>query len=131
MLNAGESLKLFRLVPVAAPNDSNWDVAENMGEVVVRAFSPADARVVAAQAELDFTEINSMPAEETRPAMQAPSATSGFMPCESKSRPSISGRKGRAALSKARSLLRQSSRRRFCEGGSLPHIMRFRSAAQK
>lgn len=63
MLNAGESLKLFRLVPVAAPNDSNWDVAENMGEVVVRAFSPADARVVAAQAELDFTEIDSMPAE--------------------------------------------------------------------
>ena len=63
MLNPNESLKLFRLVPVAAPDDPNWALAGNMGEVVVRAFSPADARVVAAQAELDFTEIDSMPAE--------------------------------------------------------------------
>lgn len=63
MLDSSESLKLFRLVPVARANDPNWDVAENMGEVIVRAFSPADARVVAAQAELDFTEIDALPAE--------------------------------------------------------------------
>ncbi|MDQ0321185.1 hypothetical protein QO002_003323 [Pararhizobium capsulatum DSM 1112] len=63
MLQATKTLKLFRLVPVAQPTDPNWDVAENMGEVVVRAFSPADARVVAAQAELDFMEIDAMPAE--------------------------------------------------------------------
>ena len=58
-----ERLKLFRLVPVAGVNDPNWDNASNHGAVVVRAFSPADARVTAAQAELDFTEIDSMPAE--------------------------------------------------------------------
>ncbi len=58
-----DKLKLYRLVPVAAANDPNWDNADYQGEVVVRAFSAADARVVAAQAELDFTEIDASPAE--------------------------------------------------------------------
>lgn len=58
-----EKLKLFRLVPVASANDPNWDNASNQGAVVVRAFSAADARVTAAQAELDFTEIDALPAE--------------------------------------------------------------------
>jgi hypothetical protein len=58
-----DRLKLFRLVPVARANDPNWDSADNQGEFVVRAFSPADARVAAAEAELDFTEIDALPAE--------------------------------------------------------------------
>lgn len=58
-----DRLKLYRLVPVAAVNDPNWENADYQGEVVVRAFSAADARVVAAQAELDFTEIDALPAE--------------------------------------------------------------------
>lgn len=58
-----EILKLYRLVPVAAPDDPNWGSADNQGEILVRAFSPADARIAAAEAELDFTEIDSLPAE--------------------------------------------------------------------
>lgn len=58
-----EQLKLFRLVPVAAPDDMNWDNAPNQGEVVVRARSSGDARVVAAEAELDFMEIDALPGD--------------------------------------------------------------------
>jgi hypothetical protein len=58
-----DKLKLYRLVPVARAGDSNWDSAENQGEIIVRAFSPADARITAAEAELDFTEIDAAPAE--------------------------------------------------------------------
>lgn len=46
-----ERLALYRLVPTARPDDPNWDRAPNRGEVVVRAKSSGDARVVAAQAE--------------------------------------------------------------------------------
>ncbi len=58
-----EQLKLYRLVPIAAPGDTNWDLAPNQGEVVVRARSSGDARVVAAEAELDFTEIDALPGD--------------------------------------------------------------------
>jgi len=58
-----ERLKLYRLVPVARAGDPNWDSADNQGEVIVRALSPADARITAAEAELDFTEIDASPAE--------------------------------------------------------------------
>lgn len=58
-----EQLKLFRLVPVAAATDTNWDIAPNQGEVVVRARSSGDARVVAAEAELDYTEIDALPGD--------------------------------------------------------------------
>lgn len=58
-----ERLKLFRLVPVAAATDTNWDIAPNQGEVVVRARSSGDARVVAAEAELDYTEIDALPGD--------------------------------------------------------------------
>lgn len=47
-------LRLFRLVPVAEPDDPRWDVATNHGTVLVRAESPADARAVAAWAEREF-----------------------------------------------------------------------------
>ncbi len=58
-----EQLKLFRLVPVAAATDTNWDIAPNQGEVVVRARSSGDARVVAAEAELDYLEIDALPGD--------------------------------------------------------------------
>lgn len=62
-IRRSETLKLYRLIPVARAGDPNWNSAENQGEVVVRAFSAADARVTAAEAELDFTEIDAAPAE--------------------------------------------------------------------
>jgi hypothetical protein len=42
---------IYRLVPVAPTDDPNWDLATNQGEVVVRALSSGDARIVAAHAE--------------------------------------------------------------------------------
>lgn len=48
-----ERLALYRLVPTARPEDPNWGRAPNRGEVVVRAKSSGDARVVAAQAETE------------------------------------------------------------------------------
>jgi hypothetical protein len=48
-----ERLSLYRLIPIAGPDDTNWDRAPNRGEVVVRARSSGDARVVAAQAETE------------------------------------------------------------------------------
>lgn len=44
-------MPLYRLVPIAAPDDSNWDRAINQGEVVVRARSSGEARAIAAIAE--------------------------------------------------------------------------------
>ncbi|MFP5076680.1 hypothetical protein ACLE20_05185 [Rhizobium sp. YIM 134829] len=58
-------LRLYRQVPVARAEDPRWDKAENQGEILVRAESPADARLVASEAELDFTEIDAKPAEGT------------------------------------------------------------------
>ncbi|MCO5136466.1 MULTISPECIES: hypothetical protein [unclassified Shinella] len=58
-----EQLKLYRLVPIAAAGDTNWDIAPNQGEVVVRARSSGDARVVAAEAELDYMEIDALPGD--------------------------------------------------------------------
>lgn len=58
-----EQLKLYRLIPVAAATDTNWDLAPNQGEVVVRARSSGDARVVAAEAELDYLEIDALPGD--------------------------------------------------------------------
>lgn len=59
-----DGLKLYRLVPAAAPDDPNWDLAPSHGEVVVAALTSGDARVVAAEAELDFLEIDGSPAED-------------------------------------------------------------------
>lgn len=55
------ALALYRLVPIALANDPRWDLATNQGEVVVRAYSPADARLVAAEAEIDFMDVDAMP----------------------------------------------------------------------
>lgn len=55
------NLSLYRLAPLAEPGDPRWDNAPSHGEVVVCAYSPADARLVAAAAERDFLEIDAMP----------------------------------------------------------------------
>ncbi|OLP59486.1 hypothetical protein BJF93_11525 [Xaviernesmea oryzae] len=62
-------LHIYRLVPIAAPDDPRWDNAPSHGEILVRAASPADARIVAAEAELDFLEVDAMPAEGTSTRM--------------------------------------------------------------
>lgn len=56
---------IYKLTPCAGDWDPNWDVAENQGEVIVRADSPADARVVASEAEPDFLDQDGMPGEGT------------------------------------------------------------------
>jgi hypothetical protein len=58
-------LALYRLRPVAAPDDPRWDNAPGHGEVIVRAASPADARIVAAGAEDDFLESGAKPGDGT------------------------------------------------------------------
>lgn len=58
-----EKLKIYRLVPIAAPDDPNWQNSSPHGEVVVRARTAGDARLVASAAELDFTEIDASPSE--------------------------------------------------------------------
>lgn len=58
-----DQLKLYRLVPIAAATDTNWDIAPDQGVVVVRARSSGDARVVAAEAELDYLEIDALPGD--------------------------------------------------------------------
>ena len=54
---------IFRLVPAASPSDPRWDLAPWQGEVVVRARSPAAARIIAAAVEVDFPEANAKPGD--------------------------------------------------------------------
>tara|TARA_R110002020_G_scaffold109430_10_gene253073 strand:+ start:1004 stop:1357 length:354 start_codon:yes stop_codon:yes gene_type:complete len=61
----GGALKLYRLTPSAQPDDPRWDNAPNHGEILVRALSPADARIVAAQSEVDFLDIGAKPGDGT------------------------------------------------------------------
>ncbi|WP_117192224.1 hypothetical protein [Rhizobium terrae] len=62
-----DRLKVYRLVPIARADDPNWQNArargEAHGEVIVRAKTTGDARLVASQAELDFMEIDAAPSE--------------------------------------------------------------------
>lgn len=64
-----EQLRIFRLTPTAPPADPAWQNSPSHGEVVVRARTAGDARIVASSAELDFTEIDSAPAEGNSTAM--------------------------------------------------------------
>ncbi len=57
-------MPIYRLEPSAAPGDPNWDIAPSQGTVLVRAESPADARIVASQAEDDFPETDALPADD-------------------------------------------------------------------
>jgi hypothetical protein len=59
-----EPLKLYRLVPIAADQDPNWLDAKSHGEVLVAARTAGDARIVAAERELDFMDIDAAPAED-------------------------------------------------------------------
>ncbi|SCB61130.1 hypothetical protein GA0061105_11569 [Rhizobium aethiopicum] len=59
-----ETLNIYRLEPIAAPDDPRWDNAPNHGAVVVAARTPGDARIVAAARELDFMEVDAAPAED-------------------------------------------------------------------
>ncbi|MGJ8571433.1 MAG: hypothetical protein ACSHXI_12120 [Hoeflea sp.] len=61
----GGELKIFRLEPNARPDDPRWDNAPNHGAIRVRAFSAADARIVAAEAEVDFLDIKAKPGDGT------------------------------------------------------------------
>lgn len=58
-------LKIYRLEPNTRPDDPRWDNAPNHGMIRVRALSPADARVVAAEAEVDFLDIDAKPGDGT------------------------------------------------------------------
>ena len=58
-------LHAFRLTPAATPEDPNWDLAPNHGMVEVNAFSAADARIVAAEAEVDFLDTDALPGDGT------------------------------------------------------------------
>lgn len=55
--------KLYKLFPVAQAWDPNWDRAPSQGVVVVRADSPADARIVASEAEPDFLDRDAKPGD--------------------------------------------------------------------
>ena len=60
---AADVLGIYRLIPDAVETDPNWNLAQPAGEVVVRAHSPADARIVAAEAELDFLDVPTKPGD--------------------------------------------------------------------
>ncbi|GLQ55511.1 hypothetical protein [Devosia nitrariae] len=44
---------IYRLTPIAQPDDTNWDRTVNRGDVIVRARSSGDARVVASEGEAE------------------------------------------------------------------------------
>ncbi len=58
-------LSIYRLFPVASADDPRWLEQERPGEVLVRAYSPADARIAAAEAELDFPQTDAKPSDGT------------------------------------------------------------------
>lgn len=62
-VGAGEALNIYRLEPIAAPDDPRWDNSPGHGVVVVAARTSGDARIVAASRELDFMEVDAAPAE--------------------------------------------------------------------
>ncbi len=59
----GETLGIYKLVPIAAPNDQNWDIAPSRGNMIVAALTTGDARVVAAAFEVNFMKSNFTPGE--------------------------------------------------------------------
>ncbi|MBB2673743.1 UNVERIFIED_ORG: hypothetical protein GGE44_003312 [Rhizobium esperanzae] len=63
-----ELLNIYRLEPIAAPDDPRWDNSPGHGIVVVAARTPGDARIVATARELDFMEVDAAPAEDVTTA---------------------------------------------------------------
>jgi hypothetical protein len=60
----GEPLGIYRLEPIAAPDDPRWANSPGHGVVVVAARTTGDARIVAASRELDFMEVDAAPADD-------------------------------------------------------------------
>ncbi len=60
----GEALNIYRLEPIAEPNDPRWANSPGHGSLVVAARTAGDARIVAAAKELDFMEIDAAPADD-------------------------------------------------------------------
>ncbi|MBW6425362.1 hypothetical protein KX729_28435 [Rhizobium sp. XQZ8] len=60
----GEVLNVYRLEPVAPPDDFRWDKAQSHGSIYVAARTAGDARIVAAGHEGDFLEMASLPSED-------------------------------------------------------------------
>lgn len=60
----GQNLRIYRLIPTAANDDPNRLDATTHDELVVCAVSAGDARIVAADRELNFLEIDAAPAED-------------------------------------------------------------------
>ncbi|MFP3547033.1 hypothetical protein SB748_26800 [Rhizobium sp. SIMBA_035] len=60
----GELLNVYRLSPIADPDDGRWGNAPWKGDVVVAARMSGDARVVAAGCEMDFMKQDALPAED-------------------------------------------------------------------
>lgn len=60
----GEVLNVYRLEPVAPPDDFRWDNARSHGSIYVAARTAGDARIVAAGHEGDFLETASLPGED-------------------------------------------------------------------
>lgn len=58
-----EPLKIFALVPNAPDDDPQWMDRPPQGTIYVRARTSGDARLVASEAEGDFTQIDALPAE--------------------------------------------------------------------
>lgn len=69
MARGDELLNIYRLEPIAAPDDPRWDNAPGHGVVTVAARSSGDARLVAASQELDYMEIDAKPAEDVTTGM--------------------------------------------------------------
>lgn len=82
-----EELKIYRLSPLAEPDDPNWQNASYQGEVVVAARSSGDARIVASEAELDFLEIDAKPAEGVTTTWPAHFAARSSTPWSRRGRP--------------------------------------------
>ncbi len=60
----GEVLNIYRLVPVARQDDPRRDKSPDWQEITVAARTTGDARIVAAGAEVDFTDVDALPAED-------------------------------------------------------------------
>lgn len=56
-------LKIYRLKRIAAKDDPRWTITGSQNDVTVRAKSPADARVVASEAEDDFLQSTALPGD--------------------------------------------------------------------
>lgn len=60
----GEALNIYRLKPMAAHDDPAWHNKPGHGVIVFAARTAGDARIVAAEGELDFMEIDAAPADD-------------------------------------------------------------------